>query len=209
MNQKDITHFLYTLYDDVSPVSISISCRKKLGIYEDRSLVYGESHLPSLYEIFSEIKPQPGEIFYDLGSGSGRLVLYAALSFPFTKSIGIELLDGLVNVAQTKLALGKKRLLTLPDFDPNRLGEIKFIQADFNKTNLKDASVVYIASTCFEDEFMLNLTLHLEKQLAVGTRVITFARPLPSKQFKIIKGRLCPMEWGQATIFFHEKIYAG
>jgi SAM-dependent methyltransferase len=209
MNQKDITPFLYALYDDVSPMSISISCRKKLGIYEDRSFVYGESHLPSLYEIFNEIKPQPGEIFYDLGSGSGRLVLYAALSFPFAKSIGIELLDGLVNVAQTKLVLGKKRLFDLPNFDPNKLGEIEFILADFTKADLKGANVVYIASTCFEDEFMLNLTLHLEKQLAVGTRVITFARPLPSQQFKIIKHQFYPMEWGQATIFFHEKTYAG
>jgi|FrelakmetLWP11LW_1041352.scaffolds.fasta_scaffold00001_72 hypothetical protein len=208
MNQKDITHFLYVLYDDVSPVSISISCRKKLGIYEDRSLVYGESHLPSLYEILNETKPRPGEIFYDLGSGSGRLVLYAALSFPFARSIGIELLDGLVNVAQTKLALGKKRLFDLPNFDPNKLGKIDFIRADFTKADLKDANVVYIASTCFEDEFMLNLTLHLEKQLATGTRVITFARPLPSQQFKIIKRQFYPMEWGQATIFFHEKTYA-
>lgn len=206
MNQKDITHFLYSLYDDVSPMSISIGCRKKLGIYGDRSLVYGESHLPSLYEIFSETNPQPGEIFYDLGSGSGRLVLYAALSFPFAKVIGIELLDDLVNVAQTKLVQCKKRLLDLPDFDPEKLGGIKFIQADFTKANLKDANVVYIASTCFEDEFMLNLALHLEKQLAVGTRVITFARPLPSQQFKIIKQQLYPMEWGQVTIFFHKKV---
>jgi SAM-dependent methyltransferase len=206
MNQKDITHFLYSLYDDVSPMSISISCRKNLGVYEDRSLVYGESHLPSLYEILNETKPQPGEIFYDLGSGSGRLVLYVALSFPFAKAFGIELLDDLVNVSQTKLAQCKKRLLDLPDFDPNKLGEIKFIQADLTKANLKDANVIYIASTCFEDKFMLNLALHLEKQLAVGTRVITFARPLPSKQFKIIKQRLYPMEWGQATIFFHKKV---
>ena len=206
MNQKDITHFLYALYDDVSPMSISINCRKKLGVYGDRSLVYGESHLPSLYEIFYEINPRPGEIFYDLGSGSGRLVLYAALSFPFAKAVGIELLDDLVSVAQTKLTLGKKRFFDLPGFDPNKLGEIEFVQADFTRTDLKDANVVYIASTCFENEFMFNLAWHLEKQLAAGTRVITFTRPLPSKQFKIIKHQLYPMEWGQVTIFFHKKI---
>lgn len=206
MNQKDITHFLYSLYRDVSPTSISVNCRKKHGIYEDRSLVYGESHLPSLYGLFNEISPKPGEIFYDLGSGSGRLVLYAALSFPFAKCIGIELLDDLINIAQTKLELCKKELPNLPDFDASKLGEIEFIHADFRKIDISNANIIYIASTCFDDEFMLDLALHLENQLLAGTRIITFSRPLPSKQFKIIKNRLYPMEWGQVTIFFHEKI---
>ncbi|CAL7960761.1 Histone H3-K79 methyltransferase [Gammaproteobacteria bacterium] len=206
MNQKDIIHFLYSLYGDISPATISISCRKKHGIYDNLSLVYGESHLPSLYELFNEINPRSGEIFYDLGSGSGRLVLYAALSFPFAKCIGIELLDDLINVAQIKLELCKKELPDLSGFDANKLGEIDFIQADFIRVDLSTANVVYIASTCFNDEFMYNLALHLEKQLVIGTRIITFSRPLLAKKIKITKSKIYPMEWGKVTIFFHEKI---
>ena len=205
MNQEDIIHFLYSIYNDISPTSISINCRKKHGLYGDRSLTYGESHLPSLYEIFNEVKPKEGEIFYDLGSGSGRLVLYAALSFPFAKCVGIELLDDLVTSSQEKLDLCKKRAFSLPGFEQNKLGEVEFRQADFTKSNISDANIVYIASTCFENEFMLNLSLYLENQLAKKTRVITFARPLSSNKFKIIKKGLFPMEWGQTTIFFHEK----
>jgi len=206
MDQKDITHFLYSLYGDISPAAISINCRKKHGIYDDLSLVYGESHLPSLYEIFNEINPRSGEIFYDLGSGGGRLLLYAALSFPFAKCVGIELLDDLINIAQIKLELCKKELSNLSDFDANKLGEIAFVQADFTQIDLSAANVVYTASTCFSEEFMYNLALRLENQLSIGARVITLSRPLPSKQFTIIKSQFYPMEWGKVTVFFHEKI---
>lgn len=198
MNQKEITHFLYTLYNDVSPVSISINCRKKHGLYDDISLVYGESHLPSLYELFNEISPRFGETFYDLGSGSGRLVLYAALSFPFAKCVGIELLDDLINTAQVKLELCKKEL-------PN-LSAIDFIHADFTQADLGAANIVYIASTCFDNEFMYDLAQHLESQLSIGTRIITLSRPLLAKKIKVIKSKIYPMEWGGVTVFFHEKI---
>lgn len=206
MDQKDINSFLYSLYRDISPIAISIECRKKHGIYDDKSFVYGDSHLPSLYEIFNETNPKPGEIFYDLGSGSGRLILYAALSFPFAKCIGIELLDDLVNVAQTKLELFKKKLIDLPGFEPDKLGEIKFIQADFTKANFSDANVIYMASTCFPEELMRMLAVLFEKQLSPGTRIISFTKSLPSKKIKVIKSKPYQMEWGQATAFFHEKI---
>jgi hypothetical protein len=205
MKQKDITHFLYSLYGDISPATISINYRKKHGIYENLSLVYGESHLPSLYALFNEINPRPGEIFYDLGSGSGRLVLYAALSFPFAKCIGIELLDDLINIAQIKLELCKKEAPNLPGFDSNKLGEIEFIQADFTQVALSTATLVYIASTCFNDELMHNLALRLENQLPIGARVITFSRPLLSKKIKVTKNKIYSMEWGKVAIFFHEK----
>jgi len=41
-------------------------------------------------------KPQPGEIFYDLGCGGGRPLFIASLAFPFLKKcVGIEYLEGL------------------------------------------------------------------------------------------------------------------
>lgn len=206
MNHADINSFLYALYHDVSPIAVSIKCRKKHGIYTDKSLVYGESHLPSLHEIFNEINPQPGEIFYDFGAGSGRLLLFAALNFPFAKCIGVELLDDLVNMAQTKLALCQKKLANLPNFVANNMGEIKFVHADFTKVDVSDADVIYIASTCFTNKFMHSLALFLEKQLVSGSRVITFTKSLPSKKFRVSKRQFYLMEWGQTTVIFHEKI---
>lgn len=203
--RENINRFLYSLYNDVSAVQTSIECRKRHSLIEDRSLIYGDSHLPSLHEILDEVKPKVGEVFYDLGSGGGRTVLLAALGFPFAKSIGIELLDDLVVLSQKKLELLKQTLPNLSNFDATKLGEIKFMQADCLTANISGANIIYIASTCFSDGMMQKLAQSLEKQLAIGTRVITFTKPLPAKKFKIVKRTLYPMEWGQTTTFFHEK----
>ena len=195
----NINSFLYSLYNDVSASSISHAYRKKHGLTHDQTLVYGESHLPSLHEIFNEVKPKPGEVFYDFGSGGGRVVLLAALGFPFSKSVGVELLDDLVSLSQTKLELLKKEFPDLPC-------KVEFIQADFTTINTRDADIVYMASTCFGDKMMESLAMLLEEQLSSGARVITLTKNLPSKKFKITKKQVYPMEWGSATIFFHEKL---
>ena len=47
------------------------------------------------------IKPQPGDIFYDLGCGAGKPLLAASLAYPDLKVCkGIELLKGLSYIAE-------------------------------------------------------------------------------------------------------------
>lgn len=203
MEQEDINSFLYDLYADVSPMTISIACRKKHGI-DDQAFVYGESHLPSMPLIFQEIRPRQGEIFYDLGCGSGRLLLYAALSFSFAKCIGVELLDDLVGIAKTKIEFCKTRLVELSL--PNMMSAVEVIHADFTKIDVSDADVIYIAATCFSNKFMRSLALSLADQLTSGSRVITLTKSLSTKQFRIKTSQLYPMEWGQTTVVFHERI---
>jgi SAM-dependent methyltransferase len=205
-NQSDINKFLYQLYQDISPTAVSINCRKKLGVYNQYSFIYGESHLPSLYEIFNEVKPKEGEVFYDLGSGSGRVVLFAALNFPFAETIGVELLDDLFDLSQKKLELFYKKLPDITNLANSKMGKINFIHDDFTKIDIKKADVIYIASTCFEEKLMQNLAEFLAEQVKVGTRIITSTKHLPSKSFKINKSKLYQMEWGQVTIIFQEKI---
>jgi len=53
---------------------------------------------------------------------------------------------------------------------------------------------------------MLKLAHHLEKQLKPGARVITVTKALPSDKFKIIKEDKYDVEWGQATVFFQDKL---
>ncbi len=204
--QKNINEFLYRLYQDVSTAAISIECRKKMGVYDQNSFIYGDSYLPSLYEILSEVRPQAGEVFYDLGSGGGRVVLFAALSFPFAEVVGVELLDDLVDLAQKKLKLLSERLPALTHFDESKLGEIRFIHQDVAKIEVKDADVIYIASTCFEDNLMKDLAKLIEKQAKSGARVITCTKSLPSERFKIKKSQIYQMEWGEVTVFFQEKV---
>ena len=48
---------------------------------------------------FGAIDPTCARVFYDLGCGTGRAVICAALSHEFTKVVGIELVPELVNIA--------------------------------------------------------------------------------------------------------------
>jgi hypothetical protein len=70
------------------------------------SLTYGEMvdiyPLQTLFLILSKnnLLPLPEEgIFYDLGSGSGRIVFAADLLYPFRELIGIEILETLSEIA--------------------------------------------------------------------------------------------------------------
>src|SRR5580658_1272591 len=55
---------------------------KKLGIKKD-DFIYGEIEFLSFYIILEKTKPEPQEIFYDLGCGAGKAVFAAALFFSF------------------------------------------------------------------------------------------------------------------------------
>eukprot|EP01040_Poterioochromonas_malhamensis_P005978 gene5978-6425_t len=70
------------------------------------SLTYGEmSDVYPLYTVFQllskkNLMPPAGSgRFYDLGSGSGRIIIAAALLYPFEAYIGIELLHSLFSIS--------------------------------------------------------------------------------------------------------------
>jgi SAM-dependent methyltransferase len=82
------------------------------------SLTYGEMiDIYPLHTLFLLLKkkkllPKPRQgIFYDLGSGSGRIVVAASLLYPFKELVGIEILGSLVDISvDVKENLEKKLL---------------------------------------------------------------------------------------------------
>ena len=86
----------------------SLSYRE--GRPQDSSLIYGEIPLPSLQSCFSAIRESEQEslpagpsalsgLFVDLGCGSGKVVLGAALERSFRRVVGIELMPELHSMA--------------------------------------------------------------------------------------------------------------
>lgn len=73
------------------------------NLMPESTLTYGEIEFISIGETFYNIKNNYGGIpsgpFYDLGSGTGKGNLAAALLHPFEESIGIEILEGLYGVS--------------------------------------------------------------------------------------------------------------
>ena len=104
----------------------------------------------------------PGDVFYDLGSGDGRLVIAAARRG--AKAVGIEL---------TRVRIWYSRVLIKLAGVSSR-AEIR--REDFFAADISDATVVHLYLLTETHEKLKDKFL---KELPVGTRVVATGFPIP------------------------------
>eukprot|EP01038_Epipyxis_sp_PR26KG_P005211 gene5211-7249_t len=190
---------------------------------KDSTLVYGEVTFETLGVIIEKIKKvygrpnvgssgpngvlqDRGGLFYDLGSGTGKGVIGAAVLHNFDVCYGIELLEGLFSVSLDAInsynTRGKAKLT-------GRSAEThcQMIHGDFLKVKFKDwrdADVVFVNSTCYDDNVMTELA-----QLAVGMKkgsfFVSLTKRLPTTDFEVLECEMAKMSWGDATLFIVQK----
>jgi hypothetical protein len=106
---------------------------------------------------------QPGEVLYDLGAGDGRVLFIAAGEFG-AKAVGIE-------VGPVQCALIWLRIIA------NGLGdEIQIKWKNFYNADLHEADVVFVYATSKE---VMKLAPHLEKQMKLGSRLVSISADFP------------------------------
>lgn len=96
------------------------------------------------------------DVFYDLGSGLGKLVLLAAATTPAARCIGVELSRGRLAAARAALARAEAARLISP-------GRCRFRQEDLFATDLHDVTVAYCCSTAFPDIALDKLATRLSE----------------------------------------------
>lgn len=177
-------------YDKINAHAASRRERARLRLEAD-DFVYGEIVFMSFYLLLERASPRREEIFYDLGSGSGKAVIAAALAFDFAQCIGIERLPVL-----HKLALqvtGK-----------SHLQQVHFIQGDFLKYDFKDGNIIFINATClhyYTWEALVKKLLLLKP----GARVIVITKKIKSPEFQLIHQETILMSWGMSTASIYIK----
>lgn len=172
---------------------------------------YGEVDFLSLAETFELIKTRhgpirPGGTFYDLGSGSGKGVVAAALIHDFDKCKGIEILESLYDISsQLFLAYQQVRLHLVYSFPDlwDRLPDIEFTFGDMFDQDWTDASFIFINSTCFDAKMMEAIS---SREVNPGAWAVSLTKPLKSPNWQIKQSLRKPMSWGEATIFIHERL---
>ncbi|HTK60524.1 MAG TPA: methyltransferase domain-containing protein [Candidatus Baltobacteraceae bacterium] len=100
---------------------------------------------------------KPGERFYDLGCGDGRVV--AAAAEQGAVAVGLEISFAMWLVCRVRQALGSAR-------------GAKFLLKDLFKQDLSDADAVYVYGTTATNARLLKPKL--EAELRPGARVITY-----------------------------------
>jgi SAM-dependent methyltransferase len=190
------------LFEKVDGRALSLKTREEQEL-KSKSFVYGEVVPESFYELISDLDPQPGQIFYDLGSGTGKAVILAALLWEFKKCIGIELLDSLYNAS--KEVKDTFEATIRPKFK-QALGdrEVTMIHGDILQANISDADIIFMNSTCFQDDLMAALEQKLE-EVRPNAQIISLSKPLRSPAYYQYKHKMYDFSWGQATAFYHRK----
>jgi cyclopropane fatty-acyl-phospholipid synthase-like methyltransferase len=124
--------------------------------------------------IFALAELRPGDHFYDLGSGDGKMVLFASKHFG-AQSTGLELALPLVLISRFRVYMAGE-------------AQAKIKWKNLFKENLDQADVVYVfgITQSLQERFQKKL----EGDLKPGARVISYA-------FKI--GNLTPVVTDQPT----------
>jgi SAM-dependent methyltransferase len=82
----------------------------ELSLPDPHMTGYSASRWLTLRSILPRNEVSPNDVFLDVGSGMGRVVLQAALHYPFRRVMGIEISAHLHEIALTNLATTKARL---------------------------------------------------------------------------------------------------
>ncbi len=112
-----------------------------------RATVYGELTPRGVQRMLKFLKLTEKDVFYDLGSGVGKAVLQVAMTVPIKKCVGIEIVQSRFEASQQAKREAKAQGLLLA-------GQTAFRHESFFDSDLKGATVIYVASTCFNDRMM-------------------------------------------------------
>ncbi|EGZ16191.1 hypothetical protein PHYSODRAFT_508314 [Phytophthora sojae] len=149
---------------------------KELSLEEFRRLMtYGEVSVESVAStILPFLNLEEDDVFFDLGCGTGKILVQAALQTPCKRAIGIELMQNRVLEGQKALERLKER-----DVPVLRGKQIELLQGDIleppAEARLMDATVVFINNVMFGPTLMLKV-LALLKDMANLRCVMTLRK---------------------------------
>ena len=191
-----------SLYQGIDTYQVSLNSKKRQST-NDPNYTYGEINFDSFVEILKLCNPSPNSTFYDLGSGTGKAIIVAYLTNSFSKITGVEIIHELHETAtliKTKLEEPLAKFGNLLSTAP-----IHFIEDSLFNTNINDADIIFMNSTCYGEKMMYDIA-KLLKDIKIGTKIITFSKRIPALEYFIFHKEKHKMGWGTISVFIQEKI---
>lgn len=133
----------------------------------------GEILFPGISKLLSLIQMKQDDVFVDLGSGMGKVVIQVFLLSVVREALGIEIVPGFhARAVQTAERVRRE----LPDFFQQER-KLTFIPGNFLEIPLRGATVVLINSVCFGPELVHDIGGLIEHTPSIHT--VMSLRPLP------------------------------
>lgn len=155
------------------------------------SAIYGEIKHEALNKLHSHLGIGPRDIFYDLGSGVGKVVLQTGLFTQAQKVIGVELAKARHDDAVLALDRAAK-------IDPRIKEKCLLINDDLMNIDLSKASIIYTCSTAFSESFMKQVAKRLSS-FSQKYKLITPQELPDQKHLKLIDTIYLDMSWIRST----------
>ncbi|MCO5168596.1 MAG: class I SAM-dependent methyltransferase [Planctomycetes bacterium] len=137
---------------------------------------YGELREGEALRLLRWLRLGPQDALFDLGAGTGKLVLWAAATTRVGLAVGVELSRHHHEVARGVL---ERLLAALPAAEAAGLrARVRLVQGDLRAVDLTPATVVYACANCFPDA----VRAHVAEQAhaAPRLRALLTTRPPPS-----------------------------
>lgn len=191
---RKFTQAMQALYALQQGAVISLQARQRRQL-QSTEFVYGEIETLSFAALLQRLPIAPGSVFYDLGSGTGKAVVAAAMLYPKINSVGIEIIPEL-QIASLRVSS------KLPEQQRQR---IQFICADIKQYPFyEDADIVFMNATGFFAQSWQAMVGLLAKTRR-GTRIIVSSKRLPPSHFKLLYQADICMSWGFCGVRIYEK----
>ncbi len=195
LNIEQHKKVFHEIFDPVDGFSLSRKARTQNDALE---YVYGEIEFESFIAVLSLAKLDSNTIFYDLGSGTGKAVIACAMVFNPSKSVGVELFS----VLHASASEQHDKLKRQPDYARNA-NKLTFIHDDFLKTNLAEATLIFINATGLFGTTWNQLNQRLDG-LSGRPTIITTSKKLLAKNYTLRHTTTAKMSWGVVDIYYHD-----
>lgn len=171
-----------------SPFRISRQdcAREKLSKY---LTVYGETSLLAFEHILQQVSASPNDTLYEMGSGTGRALLFANLRFQMN-AVGYEVIPTFVD--KTKQLIKRLRLEE----------SVSIYQQNWFQADLSKGTIFFVVGTCYSDSEVEVMKAKL-REVPSGAHVITVSFPLEVDYLKRIDKQSYFFSWGRDIVYFH------
>jgi hypothetical protein len=161
---------------------------------EDEVHAYGETPLPVLAKIAEECGLKRSDVLMELGCGRGRGVFFLS-HLTGCRVIGVDWVPFFIRKANEVLGSGVPHL------------PISFYCEEMEKTDLFQATFIYLYGTCLSDQAIFEL-IDRFKKLSPSTKIITVSYPLAeySPHFATLKQFSVVFPWGESEVYINSLV---